>query len=212
MKKTGLLIVSIIALILVGFAAFAMKDLMFGDVKGRYEDVVDNYSDYKEQWISYEVVACLGNYAEGTESYSFIPTGHEYYYIIWMEDGSVMPMCVSKKADKEYLDRLTDATYDYLDGITDTISIPPREFTGTVKSQKAEADKYYREGLNYLKISAGSGWVVRDVLLDCTSTRTGTILLVCGVTLIPILGFVAYFVNLGKGKKKLSPEQEYLPK
>ena len=212
MKKTGLLIVSIIALILVGVAAFAMKDLMFGDVKGRYEEVVDNYTDYKEQWISYEVVACLGNYAEGTESYSFIPTGHEYYYIIWMEDGSVMPMCVSKKADKEYLDQLTDATYDYLDGITDTISIPPREFTGTVKSQKAEAEKYYKEGLNYLKISAGNGWVVRDVLFDCTSTRAGTILLVCGVTLIPIIGFAAYFVNLGKDKKKLKPEEEYLPR
>lgn len=212
MKKTGLLIVSIIALILVGVAAFALKDLMFDDVKGRYEDVVDNYTDYKEQWISYEVVACLGNYAEGTESYSFIPTGHEYYYIIWMEDGSVMPMCVSKKADKEYLDRLTDATYDYLDGVTDTISIPPREFTGTVKSQKSEAEKYYKEGLNYLKITAANGWVVRDVLLDCTSTRTGTILLVGGVSLIPILGFVAYIVNLGNGKKKLKPEEEYLPK
>ena len=213
MKKTGLLIVSIIAFVLFGAVAFFMRDLLFGGVKGTYEEVVDNYESYSDQWISYEVVACLGNYAEGTESYSFIPTGHEYYYIIMMEDGSVMPMSVSKKADKEYLDALTDATYDYLDGVTNTISVPSREFIGTVKTQKTDAQKYYKEGLNYLKISASEGWVIRNVLFDCTSTRTGTILLVGGVMMIPILGFVVYFVNLGKeNKKKLKPEEEYLPR
>ena len=69
MKKTGLLIVSIIAFVLFGAVAFFMRDLLFGGVKGTYEEVVDNYESYSEQWISYEVVACLGNYAEGTESY-----------------------------------------------------------------------------------------------------------------------------------------------
>ena len=72
MKKTGLLVVSIIAFVLFGACAFFMRDLLFGGVKGTYEEVVDNYNAYSEQWISYEVVACLGNYAEETESYSFI--------------------------------------------------------------------------------------------------------------------------------------------
>ena len=183
MKKTGLLVVSIIAFVLFGACAFFLRDLLFGGVKGTYEEVVDNYNAYSEQWISYEVVACLGNYAEETESYSFIPTGHEYYYIIMMEDGSVMPMTVS------------------------------REFIGTVKAQKSDAEKYYKEGLDYLKISEKEGWVIRHVLLDCTSSRASTILLVGGVMLIPVFGFVTYFVNAAKEKKKkLNPEEEYLPR
>jgi len=212
MKKTSLLIVSIVALVLFGGAAFFMRDLMFGGVKGTYPEVVGNYKDYSEQWISYEVVGCLGNYAESTESYSFIPTGHEYYYIIWMEDGSIMPMSVSKKADKEYLDALTDATYDYADGTTDTIAIPPRTFIGTVKAQESKVEGYYKEGLNYLDIKEKDGWNINYVLFDCTSTRGGTILLVSAIMLIPILGFVSYFVSASKEKKKkLSPEQEFLP-
>ena len=186
MKKTGLLVVSIIAFVLFGACAFFMRDLLFGGVKGTYEEVVDNYNAYSEQWISYEVVACLGNYAEETESYSFIPTGHEYYYI---------------------------TTYDYFDGVTKTISVPPREFIGTVKAQKSDAEKYYKEGLDYLKISEKDGWVIRHVLLDCTSSRASTILLVGGVMLIPVFGFVTYFVNAAKEKKKkLNPEEEYLPR
>ena len=213
MKKTSLLILSILALVLFGAAAFFMRDRMFGGIKGTYPEVVGNYKDYSEQWISYEVVGCLGCYAESTESYSFIPTGHDYYYIIWMEDGSVMPMSVSKKADREYLDALTDATYDYADGKTKTISIPPRTFIGTVKTQDSKIGGYYKEGLNYLYISEKDGWVIRDVLFDCTSTRGGTILLVSAVMLIPIFGFVSYFVSASKEKKKkLSPEQEYLPR
>jgi len=212
MKKTSLLIVSIVALVLFGGAAFFMRDLMFGGVKGTYPEVVDNYKDYSDQWISYEVVGCLGNYAESTESYSFIPTGHEYYYLIWMEDGSIMPMSVSKKADKEYLDALTDATYDFVDGITDTIAIPPRTFIGTVKAQESKAEGYYKEGLNYLDINEKDGWKIHYVLFDCTSTRGGTILLVGAVMLLPIFGFVSYFVSASKEKKKkLSPEQEFLP-
>jgi len=212
MKKTSLLIVSIVALVLFGGAAFFMRDLMFGGVKGTYSEVVDNYKDYSDQWISYEVVGCLGNYAESTESYSFIPTGHEYYYLIWMEDGSIMPMSVSKKADKEYLDALTDATYDFVDGITDTIAIPPRTFIGTVKAQESKAEGYYKEGLNYLDINEKDGWKIHYVLFDCTSTRGGTILLVGAVMLLPIFGFVSYFVSASKEKKKkLSPEQEFLP-
>lgn len=212
MKKTSLLVVSILALVLFGACVFFMRDLIFGDVKGTYPEVVDNYKEYSDQWISYEVVGCLGNYAESTESYSFIPTGHEYYYIIWMEDGSIMPMSVSKKADKEYLDALTDATYDYADGTTDTIAIPPRTFIGTVKAQESKVEGYYKEGLNYLDIKEKDGWNINYVLFDCTSTRGGTILLVGAVMLIPILGFVSYFVSASKEKKKkLSPEQEFLP-
>ena len=130
MKSIRLLIVSLLALALFGTALFFMRNLIFGGVVGTYEEAALNRAEYNDKWISYEVVACLGEYAEETETQYFIPTGHAYYYVIWMADGSIMPLSVSKKADREYLDALTDATYAYIDGTTKMIEMEPRTFVG----------------------------------------------------------------------------------
>ena len=87
-----LLIISIIAFVFFGVICFFLRNLIFGGVAGTYEEAVPNRSEYNDKWISYEVIACLGVYAEETESQYFIPTGHSYYYLIWMADGSIMPL------------------------------------------------------------------------------------------------------------------------
>ena len=211
-KSVGLIILSVLAFLLLGTCTFFMRDLLFGDVVATYEEAMPNYQAYRDKWISYEVVGCFGMYAEETESYAFIPTGHEYYYLIWMKDGTVMPMSVSKKADKEYLDSLTEATYDYADGKTKAIEVPSRQFVGTVKGQKSEAEKYYQEGLDYMKISESNGWRISHVLLDCTDTKGGYIAMICGLMLLPILGITVTVINAKKeGRKAKTPEQEFLP-
>lgn len=216
MKKTsstGLLILSVVFLLFLGVVTFFMRDLIFGGVVATYEEAMPNHKAYNDQWISYEVVASLGLYAEETESYAFIPTGHEYYYMIWMKDGTVMPMIVSKKADKDYLESLTNATYDYLDGKTKAIEVPPREFIGTVKSQKSDAEKYYKEGLDYLKISEKDGWKISHVVLDCTDSRGGTIAMISVLLLLPIGCIALAIVNIKKERRKsANPQDEFLPK
>lgn len=208
-----LLVISILAFVLFGTVVFFMRDLIFGGVAATYEEAALNEDAYKEKWISYEVIACLGEYAECDKTEYFITTGHEYYYMIWMYDGSVMPMCVSKKEDKEYLDKMADATYDYLDGKTDYIEMEPRTFIGQVKSQPSEALNYYNGYCGDLGISAAEGYTIRYVLFDCTSTRTGTIALVCAVMMIPLLGITVCFVSSSKNKKKNgNPEETYLPR
>ena len=209
-----LLVVSILAFVLFGAVVFFMRDLIFGGVAATYEEAALNEDAYKEKWISYEVIACLGEYAECDKKDYFITTGHEYYYMIWMYDGSIMPLCVSKKEDKEYLDKMTDATYDYLDGKTDYIEMEPRTFIGTVKAQPSEATNYYNSYLYDLGISAADGFIIRYTLLDCTSTRTGTIVLVCAVMMIPLLGITVCFVSSAKAKKKKDedPADMYLPR
>ena len=133
--------------------------------------------------------------------------------MIWMEDGSIMPMSVSKKADREYLDALTDATYDYLDGKTRMIEMEPRTFTGTVSSQDSEIAGYYRDALNSIEINETNGWVIRSVLLDCSNSRTGYILLVGAVMMIPVMGIALTIRNIAKEKRRnKNPEQEYLPR
>ena len=214
MKHKGLLIASILLFVLFGISVFFLRDLLFGDVKATYEEAMYNHEAYKDQWISLDVYGCFGCYAEGTESYSFLSTSHEYYYIIWLDEGKVMPLSVSKKEEKEYLDNLTDATYDYIEGKTAKINLPPHTFTGTVKKQEAEAGLYYTRTLMDWEIDKPHGWEASEVLLDCTSTKGGTIALACGVALIPIFGIVASIISSTDRvkKKKIKPEEEYLPK
>lgn len=212
-KHTGLLILSILALLFFGGSAFFMRNLLFGGIAATYEEAVDNYSEYSEKWISYDVVACLGPFAEYTETQYFIPTSHKYYYVCWMEDGAMMPMCVSDKKDREYLDALTEATYDYVDGKTEIIEVDPRTFVGTVSATNKDVNMYYNDALKDLKATESDGVDVKYVLLDCAEDRAHYILLVGAVMLIPILGFVVCFVGIRKDKKKQENEPEtYLPR
>ena len=214
MKSTiRLAVVSVRCLALFGTCTFFLRHLLFGGVVATYEQAEPDRKAYNDKWISYNVDACLGCYAEETESYAFIPTGHKYFYMIWMEDGSIMPLAVSKKADREYLDALTDATYDYINGDTRMIEMEPREFIGTVGSQDSEIAGYYNEALNYMEISAADGWVIRTVLLDCAKTRASYLLIVDAVMMIPVLGITITVVNLRKEKRKAeNPEQDFLPR
>ena len=209
----GLLIVSIIAFLIPVMAIIFMRDLLFSGVVATYEEAALNQTEYADKWISYEVIACLGEYAEETETHNFIETGHSYYYMIWMADGSIMPLSVSKKEDREYLDALTDATYDYIDGKTKMIEMEPRTFVGTISSQETEAVKYYNEALSYMDISTADGWTVRYELMDCTDSRGGYIVLISVLMLLPIGGLVIFFRSYSKEKKKKeNPEMDYLPR
>lgn len=215
MKKehVGLLILSIIALFMFGAMMFFLKDLLFGDVKATYEEAMYNSGAYSEQWISLDVYGCFGEYCEETETEYFIPTKHTYYYVIWLDDGKVMPLCVSKKAEKEYLDALTDATYSYLYGETPTIQMAPHTFTGTVSVQQSKAGSFYKEYLDSIDVTAENGWEISNVLLVCTSTRASTFLLVVVIMLIPILGIVVVGVAAARNnRKKQRPEELYLPR
>ena len=211
-SQAKLLVLSTIALIFFGVAVFFLRGLIFGDVVGTYEQAAANRTEYNDKWVSYEVVACLGKYAEKTESTNFIPTGHEYYYLIWMKDGSFMPISVSKKEDREYLDKLTDATYDYIDKKTEKIEMDPKAFTGTVKSQESKAKKYYMEALNKMNILGKTKNTIYYDLMDCSASKTYYRLLAGGVLLIPVLGYTVAIVNIAKARKKPSKEEEYLPK
>ena len=211
-SQIKLLILSTIALLFFGVAAFFLRNLIFGDVVGTYEQAAANRTEYNDKWVSYEVVACLGKYAEKTESTNFIPTGHEYYYLVWMKDGSFMPISVSKKEDREYLDKLTDATYDYVDKKTEKIEMDPKVFTGTVKSQEAKAKGYYQEALAKMNILGKTKHTIYYDLMDCSSSKTHYRLLVGGVLLIPVFGYTVAFINIAKQKKKPSKEEQFLPK
>ena len=213
MKNTKkLLVLSTLCLIIFAVAAFFLRHLLFGGVAGTYEQAAADRSKYNDMWVSCDVVACLGKYAEKKESTNFIPTGHSYYYLIWMKDGSFMPMAVSKKEDREYLDKLTDATYDYMDKKTTDIAVEPRTFIGTVKSQEAKAKVYYDEALIKMNIKGNTSHTIYYELMDASNSRTHYLLLVGAVMLIPVFGYVSAFISIAKAKKKPKEEETFLPK
>lgn len=208
-----LLVVSLIAFAIPVLMIIFMRNSLFKGVVATYEEACLNSSEYSECWVSYDVIACLGLYAEETETQDFIETKHEYYYLIWMADGSIMPMSVSKKADREYLDALTEATYDYCDGKTKMIEMAPRTFVGQIVNQPKEARQYYDDALIYMETTEANGWTIRYECLDCSSSRAKNLLLVGGVTLLPILATAFSIYTIRKeGKKSKHEEDYYLPK
>ncbi|MCQ2503499.1 MAG: hypothetical protein MJ084_07115 [Saccharofermentans sp.] len=212
MKNKKLFVLALVFLAIIGLVVFFMRDLVFGGVVTTYDIACRDTDAYSDQWVSYEVAGCLGEYCEGTDTYGFIPTGHQYYYVVWMNDGSFMPISVSKKADKEYLDSLTDATYYYLDDKTDYIMSEPRTFVGTVKkTQESEAAGYYREALDDFGIN-GMEYTIHNELFDCTSSKTNYIVMISLLTCLPIICIIVSFVSEGpKTKKQLQSEETFLP-
>ena len=208
-----LLIVSCITFVIPIMLIVFMRDSLFKGVVATYEEAALNRYEYAEKWVSYEVIACLGCYAEETETTDFIETKHDYYYMIWMADGSIMPLSVSKKADREYLDALTEATWDYCDNKTKMIEMAPRTFVGMVTSQPTEARKYYDEALAYMETTEEEGWTIRYELLDCTGSRAKNIILVGIVTLVPVLALAYSFFRIRKENyQKKHEEDYYLPR
>ena len=54
-SQIKLLILSTIALLFFGVAAFFLRNLIFGDVVGTYEQAAANRTEYNDKWVSYEV-------------------------------------------------------------------------------------------------------------------------------------------------------------
>ena len=66
---------------------------------------------------------------------------------------------------------------------------------------------------NEMKIYESDGWVIRQVLLDCTDSRTGYIVICSVLVLLPVAGIISTIKTAKKEqRKKMNPEEEYLPR
>ncbi len=92
---------------------------------------------------------CLGCYEEEYKTRYGIRTsgGEKYYYAIPVGEAGYMGLKVSKGTISVALDKLTNATYDYLDGVKADTVAEAMPFTGRICKMTSEDEKYMKEFL-----------------------------------------------------------------
>lgn len=144
-----------------------------------------------DSYIEVNVDAVVENFAEMTHKTYGITTGKDQYYIIWLDDDSMIALAANGKDTKE-LDRILDETWDYIDNKKAELTKDPITLKGKLVNMTLDEKKYFQESLDYLGVSQND----RDIhyyKIDCTDSQFFLIIMVvvlCGLGLLLIILFV----------------------
>ena len=144
--------------------------------------------------------ACLGNYAETQHKINgIIPAGKEEHYIVWLDNNAALSITVKNKKTINKLNSIIDDTWDYLDGVSDTL---PSSITieGQVNTMDSELKGYYDDYLEDMGF-ADSGFPIYYVTVDNTDTRA-TGWLIVGVLLVIGIGCLVGMISIIKAIKR----------
>ena len=120
-----------------------------------------------------------------------ITTGKDQYYIVWLDDDSMIALAANGKDVKE-LDRILDETWDYIDDKAVDLTSDTLHVKGKLVNMSVDEKKFYQESLDYIGVTEDE----RDIhyyKIDCTDSRLFLILMVvvlCGLGLLLIILFV----------------------
>ena len=168
--------------------------------KGEFPEIREVLSEnpggnIPEGYYELSVDASFGCFATKTSDGSVT----EAYYAVWLDDDSVAAIAVGEKSQDE-LDKITDWTWDYVDGkVASFINTP---FKGIVKVTEFTGDLHtmYRQNLSDVGIT-NDNFVIRDVLLDYTEgkgIKSGFFTSI----ILALVGLVGTLAVLFVGKKK----------
>ena len=203
--NAGQVIVLAMCMLLMFVMAFVMfvgdSDYLLGK---EARDVMDYANDGvappKGIHIKVNVDACLGNYAETQHKINgIIPAGKEEHYIVWLDNNAALSITVKNKKTINKLNSIIDDTWDYLDGVSDTL---PSSITieGQVNTMDSELEGYYDDYLEDMGF-ADSGFPIYYVTVDNTDTRA-TGWLIVGVLLVIGIGCLVGMISVIKAIKR----------
>lgn len=206
-KKMGQTAGGVICLILftlmAAFLIFVEGDVLFGKSENFY-DLEAKEGIQKDQYVSIPVDAVLANYAETKHTVNFIPVGKDQHFIIWLNGDSMISLTIKNKKTVKELNKICDQTWDYLDGVTDSL---PDTITlrGVIHTMDSEIEGYYDDALDMIGVS-DTDMNVYYVTIDCTETQFKTVcyLLFC---ILMIAISIWMIVSDRKHKKKLAQAQ-----
>ena len=125
-----------------------------------YDESLDEIPD---GYYHISVDATMGNFATSMKDNE----ENEYYYVVWLDDGSVAALSVFAKSEKEALEEITDKTWAYVqseDGseqLTDT----PLELDVKVSGLTGDTAVLYNQALEKWGINEDN-MEIRQVILD----------------------------------------------
>lgn len=203
--NAGQVIVLAMCMLLMFVMAFVMfvgdSDYLLGEEARDVMDYADDgVAPPKGIHIKVNVDACLGNYAETQHKINgIIPAGKEEHYIVWLDNNAALSITVKNKKTINKLNSIIDDTWDYLDGVSDTL---PSSITieGQVNTMDSELEGYYDDYLEDMGF-ADSGFPIYYVTVDNTDTRA-TGWLIVGVLLVIGIGCLVGMISVIKAIKR----------
>lgn len=174
--------------------------------------LLDNYVDFykkerttgieKDDFVKIRATAALGNYAHTKHYTSFVPTGTERYYILWIGDNKVISVTVKDTKDVERLDKLSNQTWEYINSNGAVNNITPITLKGVVKTIDPKIDDYYDNYLSKINFNAEDKKVYH-VTIDTTDNKNTAI---GYIVFLLILDGVSWFILIAEIRKKKSEE------
>lgn len=203
--NVGQVIILAMCMLLMLVMAFVMfvgdSDYLLGKEARDVMDYADDgVAPPKGVHIKVNVDACLGNYAETQHKINgVIPAGKEEHYIVWLDNNAALSITVKSKKTINKLNSIIDDTWDYLDGVSDTL---PSSITieGQVKTMDSELKGYYEDYLEEMGFT-DSGFPIYYVTVDNTDTRA-TGWLIVGVLLVAGIGCLIGMISIIKAIKR----------
>ena len=188
-----LLIIGIL-LLAVGLLCFVSEsEMILGTEVSNINKLLSEHSleNNLDSYVELDIDAVVDNFAEMTHKTYGITTGKDQYYIVWLDDDSMIALAANGKNVKE-LDRILDETWDYIDDKAVDLTSDTLHVKGKLVNMSVDEKKFYQESLDYIGVTEDE----RDIhyyKIDCTDSRLFLILMVvvlCGLGLLLIILFV----------------------
>lgn len=172
MDKKGIVAVVIIILValgFMGFGAYSLYQSKFNTVD--FEEWIDEGAE-KGVYVEGEISFSTPAYLEVSHTTNLIPSGKEYYYLVYNEDYS---KCVSVRADKDFADNFDTFGYSE-EGVV-------------IKGKAKEITSENRQRLSELKSEMLSEGVVINTVqyyIDCKADTLSMIQIIIGALILVI--------------------------
>lgn len=166
--------------------------------------------DFPEgQFVSLEVKGVLGSYATNTSSTEThgakFQTGMDYYYLVLLDDFTLMTVIACDQEDIRQLDALVEAVNDYSGNtlFTDP-SFPSYTITGKVQElTNKDVLRYFNEALGYAGLN-NAYFTVTHYAVNASDVRTDRVLL---YIVLPIAALILIAILIHRRNKRIRDEE-----
>ena len=197
-KKSGgwiLLILGVIFFLFGAVFTISESEMIFGKKVSNINKLLEQgtLEENLDSYIEIDVDAVLDNFAEKTHKTYGITTGKDQYYLIWLDDDSMIALTTNGKKNVAEMDRVYDETWNYLNEKTDELTDKPVHLKGKLVNMGTDVKKFYQESLDYLEISSAD----RDIyyyIIDCNDSQLLLILVavvIFGLSLLMLVLFAS---------------------
>ena len=214
-----ILMVAVIAIVAAGSSFIHSHSGILRNTKDAIDlnEIINNGEDFPEgEYVKLRISFPVGCYAENTssltvgDSNSGFESGKDYYYMIMLDDYTLMSVKVSDQGDvddlESFIDHINEAGDSYVNDGSDYVELAGKLTTLT----DSQVLQYYYEMLEYMELDRNEDYA-RTYLLDATAVPGCSILIIVAVIAAVIAAFIIFSAVRKKKKAQTAAQAQNVP-